>query len=504
MLATRRTPLVFAGIGLVALLVRLVLVRSGLPDLTHVDEPENLRIGVTMVAHGTALPHFYNYPSILFEVIAGVVAISGHTSTSRHFHSLVESQNLGVDQTGFVGTVLALRLVTVALSIGICLIVAVIVRRLTGSLLAATVAGLLLALSPLAVDNGVLITPDTYAGFFCALTLAAALKLAAEGSARAYVLCGIAVGLTTGAKYNGALIGLSVVAAHLLLHGRASVRRRPLLLAGATLLAAAATFLLTTPGMLLNTTQALRDIRFEAHHYATGHPGAEGHSATFYAGSLLSTETVLVVLAVIGLVAARDLRFRQPVIIALGFALPYYVFISHQEVHFSRNLMPLLPALAVLAGIGAAQVLAAVQARSAGARSVLVFATALAVAAVAVAMTLSTLHARAAAHQTAQARAWLFAHIPAGSTIYDGAYGPYIGRHYRLTGNDVDVALARPQGATALVVTELGDGRFLDEPKRYATELASYHQLISGYCPAAYFDHGPWIRILVPCRSSGR
>ena len=76
------------------------------------------------------------------------------------------TQIMGIGYTTDPHLYLALRLITVALSVGACIIVFGAVNLVTKRWWAAATAGLLLAVSPLMVLNGVYITPDTYWAFF--------------------------------------------------------------------------------------------------------------------------------------------------------------------------------------------------------------------------------------------------------------------------------------------------------------------------------------------------
>jgi hypothetical protein len=104
-----------------------------------------------------------------------------------------------------------------------------------------------------------------------------------------------------------------------------------------------------------------------------------------------------------------------------------------------------------------------------------------------------------------EARAWLYAHIPAGSRVVIEAYGPYIPQNpYRITWTTFAVRKDRfPRDTAAVVVTETGSGRFLAQPNRYSREVAKYRALTSKYCMAARWTDGPWVEVLTPCSPKG-
>jgi hypothetical protein len=485
----------------VATSIRLVLVKAGLPNINHPDEPTNLRVGLSMTAHHTALPHWYHYPSMLFDVIAGVLFVSGHSGHAGTAKFL-RLQTLGNSQTTAMHTVLALRLVTVALSVGMCVIVALVVRRLTASWIAALVAGLVLALSPVAVENGVAITPDTYSGFFAALALAGALRVADTGTTRGYLLTGAAVGAAVASKYNAILVILSLLAAHFVYYGRASTAWRATRKLLASIGMSAVVFVVITPGAVLDRHRLVRDVNFELKHYAQGHAGADRHSGRFYLDTLVHSELALLVLAVVGLVAVIAAKYRRPVLVVGFFAVPYFALLSSEDVHFSRNLLPLLPALGILAGLGTAQVVRAVAAADPKGRWLLGAVALGAVAVVLVGFIRQTVTLRENLYQPAraEARSWLAAHVPVSGVVENEDYGPYLDGPYRLI-RVRDSLGAFPTGVSAVIVTELADGRFIDDPSRWPEQVAAYNKLKATSCLAAEFRDGPWIKIFVPCPS---
>ncbi len=117
--------------------------------------------------------------------------------------------------------------------------------------------------------------------------------------------------------------------------------------------------------------------------------------------------------------SAVDAHGGREVLVVVAFALPYALLVGSEQVHFARNLMPLLPAVGLLAGFGLA--------------------------------------------------------LLVGTAAQRVRYG--------------SGSVRRPR---VISLAPLGTGR-------YPLESARYRQMEEGYCRAASFDEGPWIRIYVPC-----
>ncbi len=205
-LVQRPSTLGAVAVIAVAAPLRAVAVGFALPVLNHPDEPLNVRIGSDMSDQSDWNPHHFNYPSMLYDVVAIFVRIHGwatgqHGSGSARIHI----QNIGIAATSEPGLFVALRLLTSVLSVAICLLAYVVVLRVTGRVLAALLAGLLLAVSPTVLTNGVLISPDTYSGVFSALALLGAVAVIRRGRPLDYAVAGIGVGLAAAAKYNAAV-----------------------------------------------------------------------------------------------------------------------------------------------------------------------------------------------------------------------------------------------------------------------------------------------------------
>lgn len=142
--------------AIVAAVLRIPVVGAGLPFVWYADEPTTVRVGAIMVDHNSLNPHFFAYPSVLFDVIAATGWIQKFGGLGWQPGAGLRVENEGIAHTTDPHLFIALRLVTVVLSIGICVVVWGISMLITRRWWAATLAGLPLAISPIMVSNGVL------------------------------------------------------------------------------------------------------------------------------------------------------------------------------------------------------------------------------------------------------------------------------------------------------------------------------------------------------------
>jgi hypothetical protein len=299
---------------------------------------------------------------------------------------------------------------------------------------------------------------------------------------RDVILGGMAAGLAAGTKYNaGVALALPLAAALL---GDGGAWRRRLKVCGAAIFACGVVFILTTPFAVLDPQPFLNSLHVVARHYAAGHPGAEGNdNALWYLQYLWGAGMLapLTVLAAVG-VAVVVVRQRHAGLVLLAFVLPYYALLCSTYVRFDRNLVPLLPFLALLAAAAADFLIPwlAVLVRNRAAASALV----LGIAAVPPAYASSQADF-AITHPFSEqvAVAWADAHLPRGATLatenWEGlSFSP---ARYRIT--HLNSLALEPYGwylARGIRYAETDsytDAAYLDDPRRYPVEVARYREL---------------------------
>ena len=494
---------------LLALCLRLPGVFNGLPYVRHPDEPVNFRLFHKMVANRTALPRFYDYPSLQYDLQASVHAVVA--GLGQLFGAWDSVDSLGM-APGRPGSNLALnsaswvvaRLVTVSVAV---IGVAVVVRlatRLSGSRTWGAVAGALAATSGVGILTGFLITPDALAGTLAISFLAVVMRLHGPGATpadRRWVVHGaVLLGLAVGAKYNnGALLVALAAGVALAPAATRPTARQLAALAGL----AGGVFLLTTPGIVFDFAGFIHGLDRVTDHYGKGHAGYEGNVPAANIGYLWSSDALAAALAI---TAAATLRRRHVAVLA-GWVVVYFGFTSIAKVHFDRNLTPLLGSLAVLGALGGQRVWQWLRTPR-GSRS----------RAMALALTLVVLAPLAVRHVTlraqevsyrltdyqADARAWLTLQLSPGSRVLTDYYTPWLDeRRYELTDRFFvaqESASAVAEFATeydAVILTSLGSGRFVEDRSLYPQESAVIDSIRNSACRTVSFEDagGYWIEV---------
>lgn len=499
--AARKTgpALLLALLGL-ALALRVWGVPTTLPYVYHADEPHNLSLVRTMIREKDPNPGEFHYPSLFLYAQAGGQLVRGVIDPDEGPQRDTGHQKLtlGNIRTEDPAAFVTGRMVTVLFGLGLVGFAFLATLRLTDRLGYATFAGALAALSPLAVHHGRLITPDAYAGTFSMAAVWAALLVLRRGSGRLYLLAGVLVGLAAASKYNAALAALPLVLAHFLRTGRRGFLDGRLYIAGA---AAVAAFVAATPFAILDFGTFREHLLAEVRHYGTGHPGAEGGSLAFYAGTLWRKELPALVLALLGAtVGARRFGGRETAVVAfLPFA--YLLFIGRFPVHFERNLLPLLGPLFVLAACGLAVVHDGSR-RLVRARPARAVAASVAAASLALPLVLTARGTEAVrTDERAPARRWLAERLPPGSSVAVEAYTPWVDpRRYDVHGTPLlitdDAAWYAEEGIEYVVASSKAYGTFLAERDRRPEEARLYRRLLGSFDEVGRVG-GPeyWIRL---------
>jgi hypothetical protein len=255
-----------------------------------------------------------------------------------------------------------------------------------------------------------------------------------------------------------------------------------------------------------------KGLSYEVMHYSHGQPGHEGSAPAAYAKALIGHEPLLAVLALVGVAAAvwrwrsGSERLRPEVVVVGSFAVVYLLLIASQTVSFDRNLLPVLPALALLAGFG----VVAVQERLAsgpdrvrlGRAAVAVLGVTVVAMAALTSVTTYRLRGDLDAPTRHEAQQWVEAHFAPTTRIVEEASGPWLEPRVWTGVSPRFAAIDGPvRSQDVLILTQDVAGRYEKDPQRYAEELASYQRLEASRCRAARFDgRGPWVEVLVPCR----
>lgn len=330
----------------------------------HWDETERIGTAILAIERGELLPAWYQYPSgvhdlVLSSAASEVVedsvlpALAGDTRPPVAFRVALEKHAF----------LLRIRRLFLTLALLGAVPLYAMVRRWRDSAFEGGTAAALFALSWEIAYHARWIAPDVLTASAAAAVLWAVRRSFDDRRLRWLAAAGAAAGMACSTKYPSGLLLLPVLAAA----AHAVVRRRARLRValGATLGAFVAAYLVITPGTVLQYRQFLRDVRVEITHYHTGHPG--GHSISpglphlraelDYLGLVAFSHYPIIAgiffaLALVGAawVVHRD---RWMALALLPFAVIYPLYMGSQSVMLVRNLLVVVPFLAILAARGA-------------------------------------------------------------------------------------------------------------------------------------------------------
>jgi 4-amino-4-deoxy-L-arabinose transferase-like glycosyltransferase len=346
----RSLPLLIVG---AAILLRLLHLGWGLPDIYEEATPFR-KAWQFWQWGGSGLdfnPHFFNYPALTFYV--QFLAQSLHFSVGHIVGAYPTAETyraaFAADPSAHI---LVARGVNVLWDVGTVLFVFLFTRKLAGPVPGA-LASLLVAINPLHIRLAQMISVDAAMTCLALATLWVLLRLQEEGAPRWYYFSGVLIGCAAAAKYNGALLVLPLMTAHLLRVRTLCLSHQGKLLAALGI--AALVFIFVNPFILMDFHRFLEDFGFERYHMEYGHFGITGEHSTFAfyvqevfpaAGSI-----GLVALALTGMLSTprKEWRTRLPLLVWLLVSL---ITVFSWRMRADRYLLPVLPLLAVWAAFG--------------------------------------------------------------------------------------------------------------------------------------------------------
>ena len=382
----------------------------------HPDEFAYVGLAYRMLHTGEWNPHYYHNPSLNIYSNIGMFALAG----ARSLPVVLEYNDREI--APFPLYVIARYLSALYTLLAVVFVYAA--GRLAFGAFAGRVAAGLVALSPLMVQHAHYATPNAQATMLTAASLLAAIAILKDArparlpESALYSLGGLLVGLTMAARYNFAVIGM-VTGLALLTAWRRHRRPLPVILGFGMMPLG---FALGTPGIVFATDEVASQIRDILNWYRVsgGGPGftaGRGPDSFFVHWRYLALVGVgPLVLAAAGFGAASAIgAWRRCWPGAwLGLTLPAYLAIytalALPGIRLQNNLLlPLIPALAVLAGGGAAR-LRARQPRLAWAGLALAFAWT-------GALSFLFVYRIATPDNRMRAQEWIYEHVPRGSRV---------------------------------------------------------------------------------------
>jgi hypothetical protein len=438
-----------------AAVLRLVGIQYGLPfgNLLNPDERSIVPRAWKLVHGGGGDPHWFDYPTLLMYVNAPLQAWQDEPSY------------------------LTARIVGVALALAAIGATWWLARRAFGTPTAGLVAAAVVAVCTIHVAYSRAAVTDV------PLTLGVGIALALMVAGK-LELAGIAVGLATGFKYPGVFLLVPLVVAGWRRWGRLAV---------AAMLAVAA-FLASSPFVFVHAHQAWDDARRVQRIARDGWLGFEhDHVAPIaFVDRLWEGLGPVLVVGVLGLLVALARRTRADLILA-SFVLVYFVNLMTLDAHFDRYVLPVVPALAALAG----------RFRSLAPVTLLLLVVPLTWS-IRDANELTRTDTRVIAHR------WVEQHVPRGTRIAVDPSTPSFSNvrvlHLRLPGpkrefdQRRDLSRLRRLGIDVVVITGSVTDRVLAARSDYPREARFYDDLRTAARRIFYVDPGddragPWVAV---------
>jgi len=476
----RMALLVLAALLLVAFLLRAWGARFGLPEaFFHPDEHAIVERAASILRTGDYSPHWFNYPSAYIYLQAVAYIPYFLISAARGFCNAIPS-------AAPYGFYFAGRLMTAMLGALTVPVVYALASKAFGRK-AGLISAALLAFNLLHVVHSHYVTTDVPTAFFVALCLLFCFLFLQKGETKYTILAALFAGLAASTKYPGGMAIVPVLLAQVVADGR---RSWPALAQrwGLCMGAFAGGFLLGTPYAFLELNTFLRSLATVVGHYGASQPGFEGSGSAFWylRQMMTSADAPVVALGLAGVVWAAVKHRRQDLLL-LSFVVPYYLLISLWRVRFERNLVVLLPLLAVLAARVLLDAVSWVTDKRAGLRRwevpLLVCVTALVALLPATAIIDFDSAITQKDHRTLAAE-WLNANVPAGSKIVTEAFSiPLDEQRFDV----IELVRIDSEGLewyldeeVEYVIVSDGHWRTLfQEPERYAREIATYDEILA-------------------------
>ncbi|MGE3912690.1 MAG: glycosyltransferase family 39 protein [Chloroflexota bacterium] len=374
--------LLVGGVLLLALIARFWGLLYGLPHSYYPDESSVVGDALQMARTGDLRPEQFLWPTFWIYVVAASVkaglvfaALPGGLGPlgTPSLDNMLYVYGVARTVTALAGVVTILVLHAAAARWFSLL-------NVPGARWYALLAAGFLALSPLHIQHSHVTSPDVPTTAFLVVALYFVVRMLECRSARWYLLAGLALGLSTAAKYPSAMFAVAIVVAHLAGAGLALRRPRSLVVAlldwrlwlagGVTVMV----FFATSPYILIDWSRFQEDFVSQASRVLQRGPvGEVGVSGPFapmlYVPLALNwgLDTPVALLALMGLGAALWMlaqppepaaRVRWNLLTVLAFPVLLYVFSWTWQHRFARYALPLVPFGCLLAAFGLARMMA--------------------------------------------------------------------------------------------------------------------------------------------------
>jgi len=481
---------------LLGLLVRLVGIPFGLPNLYHVDEARFAKISLNYFT-GDLNPHFFHVPTLHTYSVAGIWAVYYHIGKiSGKFTNVTDfMDSFQEDSTVFM--ILA-RILTVILSVGTIALVYLIGTKMYNKRVG-IFAALFLIFSHVHNKISHYQVPDAPMVFFFMLSFLFIWYIYKRGRPKDYILAGLFAGLAMATKYGGQMLFLPLLLAHLFrkVEEKQSFQNiifsLPLVLSGVFF---GLGFLVGCPYFVLDFASFWKGFRWQSQHlYVSGHFGSSTAQPAwlFYIKQGLRENVgLLSQVLVLGGVLYGLARSKKREIILFSLPLVLFVIIGGWKAKAVRYMLPLTPFLVLIAGyfldivlqkIEAYRTKSAQENRKESQRNLLLPVLAISLILLPSAYKVLRFDLSLTQKDTRTlASEWIEQNIPAGSQIACEQYSPPISetrydRHYRHTLGQVTLEYLIHRGTQYVVISDIMYARFIKAPEEFPRQASFYNSL---------------------------
>lgn len=353
----------FYGIFLViifaaSLALRWPTLNQGKPFFYEEDEAHHFNRVVEMVKRGSLDPQYFHKPSLHFYLRMPMVIVGYFAEPAHHPGETIQEiktrDSYGLARYAFTWShprvVLAVRSVSLLLTMLTLLLVVALTRQVGMSRGASLATAIIYSVSPELFHYSSFIGVDVPLMFFCCLTTVLALAFKDYLSSRHLWIIGISAGLAVSCKYNGAPIALLPLL--LVMVGK---ERRSGTNIGVAIAAPLVGFLVGSPYILFSFHTFYQQLSYEVWHYAVagheGHMAEPGLAQLLHYGRWLASDGIGVVglcFAVIGLIQLARKKPTHALVFSL-FPLLFFSLMCAQRTNFVRNMVPIIPFVAITA-----------------------------------------------------------------------------------------------------------------------------------------------------------
>ena len=360
----RRSPLspkfwilVLLAICIISFELREKRIAESLPYPHHVDEVHIMKPALHILSTGNYHPSRFQYPALPTYLAAGSMAIGlMRSAAKRGIHTVEKIGRVSYPYYTNSSIVNVTKKFFALLSILALAATGVAGFYLLGRPSALALMPLILTLSPFFFSmSQKYVNVDIVGTCFVILGLAATLKGSRRPSLRwLVVIPAICAGLAAGSKYPCGLLLLPTLIGIWLF----MTRGRRIDASIIAVVTAAAAFLAVAPYTLIDLPGFLNGFVFEIYHYSFGHGiGSQneppGLAQFMRYGRHLTKDvgSIALFIALVGFFTAAKSDWRRTLVL-VSFLTILIVLLSLQRTHFSRNILPAYPCIAILIGMG--------------------------------------------------------------------------------------------------------------------------------------------------------